>query len=174
MNQILANRGLDSRFVFKVKIKGLCPKLSRSSTLISQTLAHKNHNYKPSSKILYIFLFMLFFMLALLRRASYYDVAVILSKVEITSNNYLEYFLVGFLTELCLYILLKANYYPWFDLVFDPKFYPISALFPNSNTRSSYSPKFSLNYLTSKGQFQKALMAFSLLNITKQICFGNV
>ena len=39
-------------------------------------------------------------------------------------------------------ILLEANYNPLFNLVFDPKYCPISELFPNKDTRLSYSPKF--------------------------------
>ena len=44
-------------------------------------------------------------------------------------------------------ILLEADTYPLFNLVCDPKYYPIFELFSNSNTRSSYLPKFGANHL---------------------------
>ena len=40
---------------------------------------------------------------------------------------------------------LESNHYPWFGLVFNPKYYPISELFLNSGTFANYSPKFGLN-----------------------------
>ena len=45
-------------------------------------------------------------------------------------------------TLVLIQILLEANNYPLFNLVFDPKYYPISELFLNSDIRSIYSPKF--------------------------------
>ena len=41
--------------------------------------------------------------------------------------------------------LLEADSNPLFDMIFDPKFYSISKLFPNSDTRSSYLLKFDAN-----------------------------
>ena len=49
--QISLNRGPNSRFIIEVNNKVLWPKSSQSWTLVTQTLAHTNHNHKPISKL---------------------------------------------------------------------------------------------------------------------------